>query len=259
MFKFLFVALNYFWLDLDPDVSASWYCDQHVFKIHSEVVESVWDAFLTLDPSLGDLADAEGLSKTYRKGRHAPYVRGKEGRSHPLSRWNTLARANAERSLINAKSIFDEHRRRTGTTHLAYKDWEFLVEILDRVPYTGPTYDAFLQRECLGSQEDRKWYVEHSKPYSDDEEFTNPPRCINSKLFPGCDDLTLVGRYRQYYQLKTRTVKAGKEVGFRYFHTLPPRWLLGTFFVKREVAGKPKTTTITRTKCGRRLLEIVHT
>jgi hypothetical protein len=252
MFRILFVALNYFWLDPDPDVSAEQYCDQHAFKIHSELIESVWDAFLTLSPDVATEADATGVSQTYRKQRH----RSKGGKTHPLSRWNTLARANAERSLLNAKSLFEEHTRRTGKVHLAYRDWEFLVGVLDQIPYEGPIYEAFLHRECLATPKDREWYVRHSAPAEapfETEEFTNQPRCINAKLFPGCDDPTLVGAYRQYYQLKTQTVMAGKKVGFRYLHSSPPLWLLGTFYVKRD----GKTVTLKRARSGRKVVEVV--
>jgi hypothetical protein len=244
MLRLLAVSLNYFWLDLDPVKSAAQYCDQHAFKIHSELVESVWDAFLMLSPSLDAEASAAGLPPTYRKRRHSK----PGGKSHPLSRWNTLARGNAERSLLNAKCLFDEHRHRTGTTHAAYRDWEFLVDALPRIPYEGELYDEFLHRECLATEADRAWYRRHSSPFPD-EEFTEPPRCINAKLFPGCDDPDVVVSYRKYYQLKNATVKAGAKTGFRYFYSEPPRWLTGTFYLR----SGGKTVTEERVRMGRRI------
>src|SRR4029078_2405504 len=93
-----FVLLNYFWLSLDPDESASMYCDQHCFKIGSEIMESVWDVVLVLSPELSIEATKQGIPETSRKRRHSR----KDCLWHPLSVWNGLCRSNFHRSLINA-------------------------------------------------------------------------------------------------------------------------------------------------------------
>ncbi len=70
MFRFL-VLLNYFWLSRDPDETAKLYCDQHCFKIHSELIMSIWDAVLYHAPALEKLADDENVPYSYRRRSHA--------------------------------------------------------------------------------------------------------------------------------------------------------------------------------------------
>ena len=84
------VLLNYFWLSDDPVECASWYCDQHCFKIGSEVMESVWDAVSVLCPRLESLATKQGISTVNRKHRHA----GEDMLWHPFTVWNGFCREN---------------------------------------------------------------------------------------------------------------------------------------------------------------------
>lgn len=236
----LFVLLNYFWLSWDPKESASWYCDQHCFKIGSEVIESVWDVVLVLSPKLGDLADLKGIPSTYRKGRHAK----KDCLWHPLSVWNGLTRSNLKRSLINADAIFQEHKNRKGTEHSAWKDCKFLLKHVDSINFNDIRWKKWFTSQNGDEQskyrpsktkpKDLKLRAEWCKTHAylndtsildldrNDCDMTEPPQCINDKLFPGCRvDGNVIKAYRNYYKFKTTTVSSG----MRYFYTKPPKWL----------------------------------
>lgn len=222
--------VNYFWLSLDPDESARWYCDQHCFKIGSEVVESVWDAVLTLKPSLSKEADVLGCSKAYRHRRHA-----KDGELwHPLSVWHCMCRANMKRGLINADAIFKEHQRRTGKSHQAWKDCKFLLGKVDQINFNTKVWKDWYQAQT--TPEKRKgWTLEYGfKKHVDRNtcEMTEPVQCINDDLFPGCKvQGDVVRAYRRYYNAKIYSLK----VTMRYFYSTPPSWLGGD---KRLINGK---------------------
>lgn len=238
----LLYLLNYFWLSWDPDESASWYCDQHCFKIGSEVIESVWDAALTLKPSLGKLATSEAIGMAYRRMRHAK----PGGLWHPLSVWNGLTRSNMRRSLINAEAIFKEHQRRKGTVHSAWKDCKFLLKHIDTIDFNSKRWLRWFgsqngdskspYRPCKTKPKDlvsrKAWCKVHcvldGKNIVDVDrntfDMTEPPQCINEKLFPNCKvSGDTIQAYRNYYIAKTQTVGGG----MRYYYTDPPRWLDG--------------------------------
>lgn len=228
------LSLNYFWLSFDPRESASWYCDQHCFKIHTEIIESVWDSVLSLAPWVEDWANQSGISKTYRNRRHS-----KPGTKwHPLSKWTGLCRGNALTSLINARALLEEHRHRTGKKHTVWKDWHFLWGILPLVryspydaevePHEKSNHDQFLEVHFSGSSRSSLfkkfrpvpviWFP--SRGVSSLEIFyTEPPRCFGKYQPDG--GLSLIGAYRGYYHDKTSTMKQG----MRYYHSQPPPWL----------------------------------
>jgi hypothetical protein len=251
----LFFLLNYFWLSDDPVESAGWYCDQHCFKIGSEVIESVWDAALALEPILGEEADTLGIAKTYRHRRHA-----KEGMLwHPLSVWNGLCRANLHRSLINADAIFAEHQRRTGKEHSAWQDCSFLLGKVDSIDFSSKRWVAFYgsQNGVAGTKHTppktkpvdlarrKVWCSVHavvdgvdiSKLDRNRCAMTTPPQCISEDVpefkicrVPGDH----IAAYRLYYHAKCGTVSGG----MRYLYTSPPPWLKAE--VKTERAGATK-------------------
>lgn len=268
--------LNYFWLSLDPKESAGWYCDQHVFKIHSEVIESVWDAVIFLNPELKERALDQGMKPTYMKQRHSGGVSGGgvsggggsggERRWHPLSLWNVLRKENAERSLLNAKYIVREHTRRTGTVHSCKKDLDYLLEVIDEVDFPSSKFsDGKLKFGSLSSKtqhfldfqlKDRKTLLEEAS-YPELRGCTEPPKCINEVLFPKVKTQDLVTSYRNYYLAKAISPQEGGNGvsgGMRYYYTSPPRWmkpqqerlLLQRKGVRKEVASKEAS-------CGRKV------
>jgi hypothetical protein len=208
--------VNYFWLSMDPEESASWYCDQHCFKIGAEVVESVWDSVLVLCPSLSLLADKEGFSKSYRKRRHS-----RPGTIwHPLSIWHGLCRANMRRGLINADAIFKEHHRRTGTSHTAWKECKFLMDKIDTIDFNSEAWN-----EWHTFQTKREWVKEaiNTRCNRNICTMTEPVQCINEKLFHGCKiQGNVVEAYRRYYNAKVYSLGL-----MRYFYSSPPSWLYG--------------------------------
>lgn len=233
-------ALNYFWLSWDPVESASWYCDQHCFKIGSEVVESVWDSVLVFCPELGVMADRRGIGKANRRRRHA-----KEGMLwHPLSVWHGLCRANMKRGLINADAIFAEHYKRTGTRHSAWKDCAFLLEHIEHINFSSDQWSQWYasqngsigthtpkKTDQAGLKRRREWCLVHCKNIEKLDrhicDMTEPPQCINEDLpyFKGCKvQGDLITAYRNYY-----CAKLYSPMGFmRYYHQTPiPKWLLG--------------------------------
>lgn len=231
--------LNYFWLSLDPRESASWYCDQHCFKIHTELISAVWDSVLTLAPWVEDWADTCGIPRSYRTQRHA-----RPGRKwHPLSKWTGICRGNAVTSLINARALLEEHQRRTGRRHVVWADWEFLWEVLPSVRYERhplkkdagkSTHEQFLSHHFSSTE------IKKFRPFSPVPEvwfplkvalstklfYTEPPRCFGKWEAP--NHHTLVQAYRGYYEDKTLTMKQG----MRYYHSLPPEWLEGDVLVR---------------------------
>lgn len=237
---FLILLLNYFWLDYDPKKSAKMYCDQHCFKIGSEVVESVWDAVIVLSPELNILADKKGLSKTWRKSRHSH----KDMLWHPLSVWNGLTRSNMYRSLINADAIFQEHKFRTGKSHSAWEDCKFLLNHINKVNFNTMKWLRWFASQSGSSDTKYKPSKTKAKDLKLREQWcsvhavidginiedidrnicrmTEPPQCINEKLFPDCKVSDVVKAYKNYYIKKTDTV--GK--GMRYFYTSPPSFLI---------------------------------
>jgi hypothetical protein len=230
-------ALNYFWLSWDPVESAKWYCDQHCFKIGSEVIESIWDVVMVVCP------DLEG-TESMRKRRHA-----RDGCLwHPLSVWHGLCRANMHRGLINANAIFEEHYRRTGTRHTAWKDCLFLLKNISKIDFSSDAWVGwfFSQNGKEGTKytpiktkpadlaKRRAWCLIHAPNILNiDREqcsLTEPPQCINEVEFRGCRvPGDVVKAYRRYYQAKLYTMGL-----MRYYHTstLPP-WVLGAV-IKNE-------------------------
>ena len=243
--------VNYFWLSYDPEESASWYCDQHCFKIGSEVVESVWDAILTLSPHLSIKADGEGISHTYRKRRHAK----PDSLWHPLSVWHGLCLSNMKRGLINANAIFKEHMKRTGTSHKAWEDCRFLLDNVDVVDFNcdvwmnwfssqnGSTDTPFTPSKTKKPDlVKRKLWIDEFCPtilHHDRNTctMTEPPQCINEDIpeFSGCRVRgDVIEAYRRYYNAKIKTVSGG----MRYFYTKPPSWLDANVITKRSSSKK---------------------
>jgi hypothetical protein len=228
----LIALLNYFWLSLDPKECAGWYADQHCFKIGSEVIESVWDAVLTHKPQIEQIADEQGISKSYRKRRHA-----KVGQKyHPLSLWNVLCKTHCIRSLVNASAIFTEHFNRTGKEHSAIKDLDFLNRILDSVDFgVKEAFTKFVSWQRFTVEEKEKY----SRFFTGDRntielDYSLVPQCVTKE----CKDGDLITAYRKYYQEKTMTMSDG----MRYYYTLPPPWLridytyaVSVVFLTREV------------------------
>ncbi|HMP28073.1 MAG TPA: hypothetical protein PKD85_00650 [Saprospiraceae bacterium] len=235
----LFYLLNYFWLSWDPKESASWYCDQHCFKIGAEVVESVWDAVLAIEPKLDKLADDQGIPKTYRKRRHSR----EDCLWHPLSVWNGLTRSNLHRNLLNANEIFREHQRRTGTIHSAWQDCKFLLANINNIDFNTNRWKKWYKSQN-GDEHTRykptktkikdlklraQWCLSHtyvdgvnvSKLDRNRCAITEPPQCINEKEFPGCKNVDIIDAYHNYYRAKTQSMKHG----MRYLYTKPPALL----------------------------------
>lgn len=240
IFALLFYLLNYFWLSDDPDECASWYCDQHCFKIGSEIVESVWDAVLVLSPKLSQLANKENIPQTYRKSRH-----GKpDCLWHPMSVWNGFCRSNMRRSLINANAIFAEHERRTGKQHSAWTDCKFLMLHVDDINFNSRRWLKWWmsQNGSSGTEGPSKtkpadlkkrkiWCKEMGLCWRKEDDrntmpMTTPGQYINEAttggVFAGCkvpgDHITA---YRNYYNAKASTVGGG----MRYYYSEPPTWL----------------------------------
>jgi len=229
LFNFL---LNYFWLSPDPKVNAKWYCDQHCFKIHTEVISSVWDATLELAPWIDKLADEEGISRAYRSRIHA-----RPGcKWHPLSSWNALCLGNCLTSLIAARCLLEEHESRTGCHHKVWKDWEFLWDKLGEISFSSVRWDHFFQEQFPGASPQNKLKKFAPIPSRDfglgdfpgEAYMTEPPRCINTKLLAfensksskgGFEGLTEA--YQKYYKAKVHTIKGG----MRYYHSRVPKWL----------------------------------
>jgi hypothetical protein len=221
--------LNYFWLSKNPDESARAYCDQHCFKIHSELITSIWDVVLELAPELVDEALEKGVTRAYINGRHS---------KHPLTLWNGICLGNCLRSLLNAKSLLEEHKSRTGTIHCCQRDWDFLSSNVHRIDFSGPKWKKW-QRFSFPKndpEKQEKWdSLTKSLGVVDNKVFTNPPRCINQKEFPSCNSkyggfYGLLEAYRKYYQAKVLTVKPI----MRYFYTEPPVWLKGEIMVRKD-------------------------
>ena len=249
-----FFLLNYFWLSMCPVESASWYSDAHCFKIGSELVETIWDAAVLVDPPLEDIADSQNLPKTYRRRRHS-----KPGcMAHPLVVWTGLCRANFDRQFENAEAIFQEHLSRTCKSHSAWEDLKWLRKHTSDLDFHSDGWAAFYASQN-GSEPAtatktkkpdllrRREWVERYVPYDISkrdrnatgiENMTEPPQCINENLpdFQGCQVFTACGTfrtqkqmfadavaaYRKYYIRKASTVHGG----FRYFYSTPPDWLI---------------------------------
>lgn len=235
----LFVLLNYFWLSDDPEESAAWYCDQHCFKLGSEVIESVWDAVLVLKPSLAKLATESGIPENNRKRRHSK----PDGLWHPFSVWNGYCKANMHRSLVNADAIFKEHKSRTGKEHSAWQDCKFLLDHVDSINFNTKTWYQWF--ESQNGTPDSEFTPSKTKPkdlerrrdwckqygLTDSRKLnrntcpmTIPGQYINEKQaeFAGCQvPGDHVAAYRKYYNAKATTVNGG----MRYFYTKPPSWL----------------------------------
>lgn len=241
--------VNYFWLSQDPEECASWYCDQHCFKIGSEVVESVWDSVLILYPKSSGLADEEYLTMAFRRYRHAK----PDMMWHPLSVWHGLCRANMVRGLVNADAIFKEHYHRTSTQHAAWKDCKFLTKLVSKINFNSNSWKVWwsTQNGTINPHtpsktkpadlEKRKlWCDVHAvfdKPNRNTCGMTEPPQCINEALFPGCKiPGNVVSAYRRYYNAKVYSL------GFMryYYQTIIPKWLSGF----RETDEKTNKTKV---------------
>jgi len=221
---------------MDPVECAHMMCDQHCFKIGSEIIESVWDGVLVLAPDLGQEADILGIPGGYRNKRHS-----KQGHMwHPFSVWNTACKANMKRSLINADAIFKEHLSRTGTSHCAWEDCKYLLYNIDRINFMGKRWVRWYATQNGVSEATtppaakakdlkarREWCLVHTLVEGVDRnscKMTEPPQCINeSQLeFSGCKvPGDVVAAYTKYYIAKTKTIKGG----MRYYYTTPPEWL----------------------------------
>lgn len=252
---FFIVILNYFWLSDDPVECASWYCDQHCFKLGSEVIESIWDAVLVLCPKLSKLADDEGIPANNRKRRHSR----EGGLWHPFSVWNGFCRANMHRSLINADAIFAEHERRTGKQHSAWTDCKFLMKHVDDIDFNsqrwlrwfcsqnGSTTTKYTPPKTKPADLKRRkeWCREMGLAYHKTDNrntmpMTLPGQYINEKLFQGCkvpggNVAAVIASYRNYYNAKATTVKGG----MRYYYSKPPSWL--TSAAKAKLLTTPKS------------------
>jgi hypothetical protein len=213
--------VNYFWLSLDPDQSARWYCDQHCFKIGAEVVESIWTPALLLAPHLAQRAERLGIKKTYM------YRRTTKGLWHPLYVWHGLCRANMRRGLINANAIFKEHQARTGKAHVAWKDCKFLLSVIDTIDFNTEVWAKWYITQT-DRPERQQWKLDHG--FEDHTivdrntcDMSQPVQCINEKLFPGCRVKgDVVAAYRRYYHAKIYSIGI-----LRYYHSVPPKWLTG--------------------------------
>ena len=237
MLEILFALLNYFWLSDEPVQSAKWYCDQHCFKIGAEVMESIWDVVLVLAPNIEVIPSVS-------TGRHSK----KDSLWHPLSVWNGLCRANTRRSLVNANEIFKEHHRRTGTKHKAWKDCKELMKVVDEINFNSGVWKKWYASQ--NGDPDTKYRPVKTKPKDLEARYrwmndhgrisnksvfevdrntcsmTEPPQCINEKLFPGCRvSGNAVEAYRRYYNAKTKSFK--NQAQMRYFYSAPPFWLKG--------------------------------
>ena len=248
MFHLFLILLNYFWLSDDPEESASWYCDQHCFKIGSEVIESVWDAVIVLAPCLQEEADKEGISQNNRKRRHSK----KDGLWHPMSVWNGFCRSNMRRSLINADAIFKEHEKRTGKRHSAWEDCKFLTKHVNFIDFNskiwhrwfssqnGSTDTKYTPTKTKKADLDRRKILCEKMGLIDDDrnrntcKMTMPGQYINEKIFANCKvDGNHIQAYRNYYNAKINTVGGG----MRYFYSDPPPWILK----KYKLVTKRKT------------------
>lgn len=244
--RLLSVLLNYFWLSYDPRLTAKMLCDQHCFKIHTEVISAVWDSVLELAPWVEDLASEEKIPRTYRNRIHARpgsfNPSETQPKWHPLSKWCGISRNNAKTALINSRAMLEEHQRRTGRVHVVWKDWYFLWGVLPLVNYSiGSRWSTWkeihfpdLELEKL-LQEFRPvpetWFQSDSRagdgPWSTGPEYyTDPPRCFG-KFVPS-PGISLIQSYREYYEDKTKTIKGG----MRYYYSNPPEWLQGEVWIK---------------------------
>lgn len=229
------VGLNYFWLSMDPVESASWYCDQHCFKIGSEVIESVWDVVLILCVELSAEADLLGFGKANRYKRHSR----PDTLWHPLSVWHGMCRANLLRGLVNANAIFAEHFSRTGTRHKAWDECLFLMKNIKRINFQSEKWKEWWdEQSCknppkktkpIDSEKRKKWAAEYSfitkLNRNTHPTFTEPPQCISQDdpIFSRCRvPGDVVRAYRSYYNAKLY------KLGFmRYYYSNPPKWLFG--------------------------------
>ena len=263
-FAYVFlVLLNYFWLSDDPVECASWYCDQHCFKLGSEVIESVWDAVLVLCPRLSKLADKEGMPDNNRKRRHSR----KDGLWHPFSVWNGFCRSNMRRSLINANAIFAEHERRTGKQHSAWADCKFLMKHIDEIDFNTVVWSKWWysqngdegpyqpsKTKPVDLRRRKEWCKEMglAKRKSDDRNtmpMTTPGQYINEKTkeFAGCKvPGDVIAAYRNYYNAKATTVNGG----MRYYYSEPPSWL--------SKSARSKILTTPKSKAKKQQKKALH-
>jgi len=245
MFQLFFSLLNYFWLSDDPEESASWYCDQHCFKIGSEVIESVWDSIIVLAPHLQDLANEEGISQNNRKRRHSK----ENGLWHPMSVWTGFCRSNMKRSLINADAIFKEHEKRTGKQHSAWVDCKFLTKHVDKIDFNSKIWHHWFSSQNGSTNTKytpsktkkvdlarRKLWCEEMGLVDDNRDrnkckMTKPGQYINEDIFSNCKvDGDHIKAYRNYYNAKVNTLKQG----MRYFYSEPPSWILKKYKLVTE-------------------------
>lgn len=233
--RILFTLLNYFWLSPDPKLNAKWYCDQHCFKIHTELISSVWDAVSEIAPWLCEEADEAKIPNSYRGRIHAR----PGSKWHPLSAWNGLCLENCLTSLECARALLEEHESRTGCHHKVWKDYEFLVEKIGEVSFTSGMWVKWFESQFPGKKKEDvlKPFAKVPGSPRDLGYMTEPPRCIDLKnsFFKECkssghsfDDLVKV--YRKYYEAKTLTIKGG----MRYYYSPVPKWLKGEVRVERK-------------------------
>lgn len=233
--NYFIITLNYFWLSLDPYKCAEMYCDQHCFKIGSEVIESCWDCVMTINPELVVLHKNIGGKDTYRKGRHIltkdRLGNIKQKRWHPMCIWTTLCKSNLYRMIQNAEAIFIEHESRTGTLHQAYNDCMFLLEHIDKVDFHSDIWLEWYNSVAINNEHHNilRW----DKALSMNRNVIKGIRTINL-MFPECvtdrgnnyntneiNYNNLVSSYRNYYKQKVTTLKRP----MRYYYNKPPTFL----------------------------------
>lgn len=249
---FLFLILNkinsltYFWLDHDSVISASQYCDQHCFKIASEIVIALWCVVKMFNFDLYKLATKENIPFAYRK----------IVRKHTLILWTGLCRANFKKSIDNADAILNEHYARTKKKHSVRQDIDFLKQHYEKIDFNVKWWDIWVvdqsgSIDLLVSEsiniiytidtnksvyfEDRNKCAMTHPPLIFDEIFRQEFKEKNPQIdFTKGSYHYIIEAYRYYYKTKMYSVKTKKSkkneskyVGnLRYFYSKYPEWLL---------------------------------
>lgn len=244
-------SLNYFWLDHNSVISASQYCDQHCFKIASELVIALWCVVRLFNLQIYQLATKEKISFAYRN-----LTRDK----HPLILWSGLCRANFKKTIDNAKAILDEHYRRTKKIHSVTEDIKFIEKYYQDINFNICWWDIWVEDQ-LGSFDKMKDLFESETPTIFNEIITNkfiwnedknicgmthPPIIFDEQIYKKFVEENnhlpfnkgnyyfIIEAYRYYYKTKLSSVKTKKSkkneskyIGnLRYFYSNYPVWLL---------------------------------
>lgn len=251
LFLFLILSkinsLNYFWLDHDSQISASQYCDQHCFKIASELAIALWCVVKIFNFKIYQHATQKNISFAYRKIT----------RKHPLILWNGLCRANFKKTIDNALAILDEHFKRTKKIHSVTHDILFLLKYYYLIDFNVKWWDIWVEDQ-IGFNKMKEYFdsenptifnvieTNNSVFFEDRNKcgMTHPP-IIFDEIFDEFKiknniDLSkgsyyfIVEAYRYYYKTKLTSVKTKKSkkneskyVGnLRYFYSKYPEWLI---------------------------------